>query len=46
MLAAICLLTSSFVFANKSIALEFDFGGEKGFHFDVGNFPGSGEQGP
>jgi hypothetical protein len=27
-------------------ALEFDFGGDNGFHFDLGNFPGGGEQGP
>jgi hypothetical protein len=26
-------------------ALEFDFGGEDGFHFDLGSFPGRGEQG-
>ncbi len=26
-------------------ALEFDFGGEDGFQFDLGSFPGRGEQG-
>ncbi len=34
------------MFQNESTALEFDFGGDNGFHFDLGNFPGNGEQGP
>ena len=39
-------LTSNSMFQNESTALEFDFGGDNGFHFDLGNFPGTGGQGP
>ena len=46
MLSIVSLLTSGSMFQNESTALEFDFRGDNGFHFDLGNFPDSGEQGP
>ncbi|CAN5863425.1 hypothetical protein BH23THE1_BH23THE1_24900 [soil metagenome] len=39
-------MTSGSLVQHESRALEFDFGGKDGFHFDLGSFPIGGEQGP
>ncbi len=44
-LSLVYLLSSMTITPSEVKALEFDFGGEDGFHFDLGSFPGRGEQG-
>jgi hypothetical protein len=45
-LSLVYLLSSMTITPSEVRAIEFDFGGKDGFHFDLGSFPGSGEQGP
>ncbi|MBA2268253.1 MAG: collagen-like protein [Nitrosopumilus sp.] len=46
LILVISIWTSSSTIVRPAIGLEFDFGGPNGFHFDLGDFPTVGEQGP